>query len=83
MYDAAGRQRKATSGDTSLVSPIRPQGILDVTLPSYSSAPVFSCNNNNHYHINCAFSSLMLIGKEGEFSGKTCFAHYQYLYFVS
>jgi len=43
MYDAAGRQRKATSDDTSLGSPIRPQGTLDVIVASYSSCPVSSC----------------------------------------
>ena len=42
MYDAAGRQRKATSDDTSLVSPIRPKGILDVILASNSFGPIFS-----------------------------------------
>lgn len=55
MYDAAGRQRKATTGDTSLVSPIRPKGILAVTLASYTSGPVFACKDNNYNDINlCA-----------------------------
>lgn len=48
IYDAAGRQRKATSGDISLVSPTRPKGIVDVTIASHTFVPVFSCKNYQH-----------------------------------
>jgi len=52
MYDAAGRQRKATSGDTSLVSPTRPENIVDVTKASISFGPIFSYKNSNDHDIS-------------------------------
>ena len=38
MYDAAGRQRKATNADISLVSPMRPTNVWD-TIPFIDSFP--------------------------------------------
>jgi len=38
MCDAAGRQRKATNADISLVSPIRPVGVWDTT-PAIALSP--------------------------------------------
>jgi hypothetical protein len=44
ICDAAGRQRKATSADISLGSPIRPVGVSD-TIPAIASPPSeSSCN---------------------------------------
>lgn len=39
MYDAVGRQRKATNDETSCGSPGRPRGVRDITLSKNSLFP--------------------------------------------
>jgi len=46
MYEAAGRQRKATTVDTSLGSPRRPAGVWDIIASTILFPPsTDSCNN--------------------------------------
>jgi len=47
MYEAAGRQRKATIGDMSLGSPMRPAGDRDIKSSTFLFTSAVSYHNNN------------------------------------